>query len=84
MRLQEKLDERKRSFLSSGRATPDMIAIMQRSTEQLRSSGILQQVLKAEDQVPSFTLPNQDGQPVSSGPLLAKGPLVISFFRGVW
>lgn len=84
MRLQEKLDERKRTFLSSGRATPEMIAIMQRSTEELRSSGILQRVLKAGQRAPSFQLPNQDGQLVTSSSLLVKGPLVISFFRGVW
>jgi hypothetical protein len=84
MRLQEKLDERKRTFLSSGKATPEMLAIMQRSTEQLRASGILQRVLKAGQTAPSFQLPNQDGQLVSSNSLLAKGPLVLSFFRGVW
>jgi hypothetical protein len=84
MRLQEKLDERKKSFLSSGRATPEMIGIMQRSTEQLHSSGILQRVLKEGQTAPSFELPNQDGQLVSSSSLLAKGPLVVSFFRGVW
>ncbi len=84
MQLQEKLDERKRTFLASGKATPEMIAIMQRSTEQLRSSGILQHVLKAGQTAPSFELPNQNGLKVSSSSLLAKGPLVVSFFRGVW
>lgn len=84
MLLQQKLSERKKSFLASGRATPEMLAIMQRSTEQLRSSGILERVLKAGQKAPSFELPNQDGQLVSSSALLAKGPLVISFFRGVW
>lgn len=84
MRLQERLDERKRTFLSSGMATPEMIAVMQRSTEQLRSSGIVQRVLKPGHKAPSFELPNQDGQLVSSHSLLAKGPLVLSFFRGVW
>jgi len=84
MRLQKKLDERKKTFLSSGRATPAMLGIMQRSTEQLRSSGILQRVLKEGQTAPTFELPNQDGQLVSSSSLLARGPLVISFFRGVW
>lgn len=84
MRLQQKLDEHKRAFLSSGKVTAEMIGIMQRSTEQLRSSGVLQRVIKAGQKVPSFELPNQEGQPVSSNSLLAQGPLVISFFRGVW
>ncbi|HEY2533038.1 MAG TPA: peroxiredoxin-like family protein, partial [Xanthobacteraceae bacterium] len=39
---------------------------------------------KAGDKAPEFTLNDPDGQPVSSGTLLAKGPLVVSFYRGVW
>jgi peroxiredoxin len=33
---------------------------------------------------PAFELPNQDGGAVSSAGLLARGPLVVSFFRGGW
>ncbi len=84
MTLQEKLNERKRSFLASGRATPEMIGIMQRSTQELRASGILQRVLAAGEKAPSFDLPNQDGKRVTSSSLLAAGPLVVSFFRGAW
>ncbi len=84
MRLQQRLSERKKSFLTSGRVTPEMLGIMQRSTEQLRSSGILQKVLKVGQKAPRFELPNQDGQLVASSALLARGPLVISYFRGVW
>jgi len=84
MSLQQKLDAFKTSFLTSGKATPEMIGIMERSTEDLRSSGILQRVLKVGQRAPSFELPNQDGRMIASADLLAKGPLVISFFRGVW
>jgi hypothetical protein len=84
MQLQPRLNELKQSFLASGKASPEMIGIMVRNTEQLRSSGILQRVLKAGQQAPSFELKNQDGQSVSSQTLLAEGPLIISFFRGVW
>jgi len=84
MPLQEKLHALKESFLSSGKATPEMIRIMERSTEDLRSSGILQRTLKVGQKAPAFELPNQDGRTTASANLLAKGPLVISFFRGVW
>jgi hypothetical protein len=84
MRLQTKLNELKQNFLSSGKVSPEMIAIMTRSTDQLRNSGILQRVLKPGDKAPSFELHNQDGKTVSSVGLFAKGPLVVSFFRGVW
>lgn len=84
MQLQEKLNERKRAFLASGMATPEMLGIMQRSTTQLRSSGIQQHVLKEGQKAPSFELPDQNSRSVSSETLLAGGPLVINFFRGVW
>ena len=44
----------------------------------------LQRALKAGDSAPSFTLPDADGRSVSSADLLAKGPLVLIFYRGVW
>jgi peroxiredoxin len=34
--------------------------------------------------IPSFTLPDPAGKFVSSGELLERGPLVISFYRGDW
>ena len=33
---------------------------------------------------PAFTLPGPDGKPIASADLLARGPLVITFYRGVW
>lgn len=84
MRLKPRLDEHKQRFIASGKASPEMIGIMVRSTEQLRSSGILQRVLKPGQKAPSFELPNQDGESVDSRELLERGPLILSFFRGVW
>jgi peroxiredoxin len=40
--------------------------------------------LKAGDRIPDFMLPNTEGRLVSSAELLARGPLVLSFFRGAW
>ncbi|BBP03752.1 hypothetical protein TPL01_05570 [Sulfuriferula plumbiphila] len=40
--------------------------------------------MKAGDKVPVFTLNDPDGKPMSSTALLARGPLVLSFYRGVW
>jgi peroxiredoxin len=57
---------------------------MHRATEDLRHSGIIERVLKIGDRVPEFALPNAQGQIVSSAKLLEKGPLVVSFYRGVW
>lgn len=37
-----------------------------------------------EGQAPGFSLPGVDGKPVSSAALLAKGPVVLVFYRGGW
>ncbi len=59
-------------------------AIMHRATEDLRNSGIVDRVVKAGQQAPSFELVNQHGNRVGLPALLARGPVVISFYRGVW
>jgi len=40
--------------------------------------------LKLGDKAPSFTLPNQQGILVSLDNLLAKGPVIVTFYRGSW
>jgi len=82
MTLQERLDALKAQFESQ--VLPDKLAIMHRATEDLRRSGILDRVLKAGDAAPEFTLPNFRGEKISSPDLLRRGPLVVSFYRGVW
>ena len=37
-------------------------------------------MLRAGDHAPDFTLPDQDGKPVSLGGLLADGPIVLYFY----
>ncbi|MCX4194226.1 AhpC/TSA family protein, partial [Methylobacterium organophilum] len=51
---------------------------------ELIGSGAATRALKAGERAPTFTLNDPEGQPVSSSALLARGPLVISFYRGVW
>jgi len=69
---------------SASRIPPDKAAIMHRATEDLRKSGILDRIVKPSGRMPSFELANYDGRRVSSQDLLARGPLVLSFFRGSW
>jgi hypothetical protein len=82
MTLQEQLDAHKAQ--SQAKAPRDALEIMHRVTEDLRKSGILTGTLKVGDKAPEFTLPNAAGQLVSSKSLLARGPLVVSFYRGKW
>jgi hypothetical protein len=82
MSLQEKLDAYKAEFKK--KAPPENVAIMTRATEDLRRSGILEGVLKAGDRAPDFVLHNWRGGNVNSTELLRQGPLVLTFYRGVW
>jgi peroxiredoxin len=57
---------------------------MERSTEDLRASGIMQRVVRVGQAAPDFMLPNAAGVPVSLADLRARGPVVLSFYRGRW
>jgi hypothetical protein len=69
---------------SAKRIPADKAAVMHRATEELRGSGIMDRVIKVGDPLPPFALPNAYGQEARSADLLAKGPLVLTFFRGSW
>jgi peroxiredoxin len=87
MALQDRLDALKADF-ESGRfplkPTREILDTMRRATDELVASAQAQRARKAGDVAPEFTLNDYDGKPVSSSELLAKGPLVVSFYRGVW
>jgi len=55
-----------------------------RLVQGLIDSGAADGALRADDHIPDFLLPNAEGQLVSSTQLLANGPLVLSFYRGMW
>lgn len=52
--------------------------------ERVRAAGTIDAALKGEQLAPDFTLPDAFGNPVSLSALLARGPVVISFYRGEW
>jgi AhpC/TSA family protein len=66
------------------RIPPEARAVMHRGVEEVRASGILDRVVKVGERAPDFTLPDQSGRPVSLAGLLARGPVVLSFYRGRW
>jgi len=82
MSLQEKLDAHKAK--SGANRPPEVRAALQRGTDELRASGILERVVKVGARAPEFTLPNQDGVPFRSAVLLEREPLVLTFYRGHW
>jgi peroxiredoxin len=87
MALQDRLDAFKADFVSGKlpfKPSQERLATMKRATDELIDSGQAQRAKKAGDTAPEFTLLDPDGKQVRSRDLLAKGPLVISFYRGVW
>ncbi|HLZ97706.1 MAG TPA: peroxiredoxin-like family protein [Steroidobacteraceae bacterium] len=87
MTLQAKLDAFKADF-EAGKppynVPPAVIDTMHRATNELIASGAATRALKAGDTAPAFALKDPEGHGVSSTELLARGPLVVSFYRGVW
>ena len=82
MTLTEQLNDLKQQF---GQEIPHEILVeVGQFVQGLAQSGIEKTSCQAGNKVPSFVLPNVAGKMVSSEALLAKGPMVISFYRGLW
>jgi len=87
MKLPEQLAEFRRNFEAGGppfNAPAWIHEPMHRATVELVASGIADRALKAGDVAPDFALPDVDGKTISLAELLKSGPLVLSFYRGVW
>jgi peroxiredoxin len=64
---------------------PERLAVSEKATADLFNTGIEDRALKVGVQASAFTLEDAlTHKPVSSGDLLALGPLVVNFFRGRW
>ena len=82
MTLQEKLQQFKEGVLSE--LSDADVAIMENGIRVLAQSGMLQHSKQTGDQAPRFSLPNTSGELINLADLLTEGPVVITFYRGVW
>jgi peroxiredoxin len=80
--LAEKLLEIKAGIAQYVR--PENQAVHDRAIAELRERGIEELVLPVGAAAPHFELSDQNGKLVRSQDLLAKGKLVINFYRGRW
>ena len=62
----------------------DITRLMDKATAELIQSKLADQVVGVGSEAPGFSLPNATGQPVTLSQMLTRGPVVISFYRGVW
>ena len=65
-------------------APPEDIAALSAELKKLAESGIANGALQVGGKAPDFTLPEARGGTVSLSSLLAKGPVVVTFYRGGW
>jgi peroxiredoxin len=85
--LQAKLDAFK-ADLEGGKppynVPGSVVEAMHRATAELKASGQAERAMKVGDKAPAFRLRDSEGNVVSSSELLEAGPLIVSFYRGVW
>ena len=82
MTLKERLEAMKAE--AAKKMPPEAAAVAKRATEELLRSGIADRARKVGDRAPGFELPDAKGEMVRSQDLLARGPLVLTFYRGNW
>lgn len=82
MTLKAKIDEYKQK--SAGKASPEAVAIMHSSTAAVQDSIAARAIPVMGQKLAAFELSDSKGNLVRSADLLQKGPLVVSFFRGMW
>ena len=81
--LQGKLDAIKNEF-ENNVAPKAVVDVLHRAIDELIAAGAPGKAFKAGDIAPEFTLPDPDGNQVSSQTLLEKGPLAVTLYRGAW
>jgi hypothetical protein len=82
MTLKEKIHQYKQQ--SAGKVPADLIPTIQRGTADVQASLASRAIPSVGDQLPSFELADSSGTIVSSDRLLESGPLIVTFFRGMW
>ncbi|MBZ9894596.1 MULTISPECIES: peroxiredoxin-like family protein [unclassified Mesorhizobium] len=66
------------------RKTRDVADLLHSATEYLIATGQAERALKAGNSAPSFRLPGHDGVEVASETLLRHGPMLVTFYTGLW
>ena len=82
MSLADELEALKRAW--SERVGPEVAGLVEENNNALRASGIQDRALKAGERFPTLVLPDQLNRPIDLAKLMAKGPLVVTFYRGGW
>lgn len=80
--LSEQLEEYRAGWMQ--RVPAERRAVMERHIAHLAEAGIARHARKVGDQAPPILLPDAQGSIFDVATLLAKGPVVVTFYRGGW
>ncbi len=82
MSLGEKLDAIREG--AKARIPAEALAVMHGVTVDLIASGAASRALEEGEPAPEFALLDSQGQQIQSRSLLKRGPMVATFYRGLW
>ncbi len=80
--VRKELDEFREK--SSKTAPPERLRVYEQGIDEVRKSGVTEKALKVGDRAPDFELPNAAGKMVKLSELTARGPVVLTWYRGGW
>ncbi len=82
MHLPEALRTQRERFLRE--APPEVVATLEKATDDLSRCGIVHNCLQPDATAPDFSLEDENNVKIKLYEELRKGPVVINFFRGDW
>jgi AhpC/TSA family len=80
--LRQRIEAFQRDFFP--KVPKEVVDTLVKGIENMVVSGVGHESVKLGDRAPDFRLPNASGEPVALASLLARGPAVVAFYRGVW
>jgi len=80
--LSEQLEEYRAGWMQ--RVPAERRALMERHIAHLADTGMAKHAKQVGDQAPAIVLPDAHGNTFNVATLLAKGPVVLTFYRGGW
>lgn len=82
MSLNEQIQDLVKAFRAS--FPPEVNTLVETGAGEISAMPIVEHALKAGDKAPDFTLKNHSGAARSLEDYLKAGPLVLTFYRGLW
>jgi hypothetical protein len=80
--LRQRIEAFQKDFLT--KVPKEALGTLVKGIEEMVAAGIGRESVKLGDRAPDFRLPNASGEPVTLASLLARGPVVVAFYRGAW